>query len=466
MSEVAERITVSDEGYSLPVVELMTGRGFVTGKSGSGKSNTANVICEELLDQNLPLLIVDTDGEYYGLKEEYELLHVGADEQCDLELAPGDATEQRSASQRSSLSRVDAERLAGVALEENLPIILDVSGYLDEEYARTLIHDVVRALFAAEKQRKKPFLLLIEEAHEFIPESGGADDLSKMLIRVAKRGRKRGLGVLALSQRPAAVDKDYITQCDWIVWHRLTWDNDTAVVDRILGGDAADRVPKLDAGEALVLTDWDESVTEVQFRRKRTFDAGATPDLDDFEQPDLKSVDGDLLAELAGDGGGAASAASGDRADDVAGERAGEDRTEGSEPADAGTTDGAAASRSAASDGDTSGSSRRRGSSGRDSPNEGEVALEIGEIVVHVAAFLVASQRWFVDETAALLARAADRLGVGRTGAHAGPIAPAEEMPGARSSGADGRSTLLRALAALVVIATYAAVFLAVVAIV
>jgi len=405
-------------------------------------SEVANVICEELLDQNLPLLIVDTDGEYYGLKEEYELLHVGADEQCDLELAPG-----------------DAERLAEMALEENLPIILDVSGYLDEEHARTLIHDVVRALFAAEKRRKKPFLLLIEEAHEFIPESGGSDDLSKMLIRVAKRGRKRGLGVLALSQRPAAVDKDYITQCDWIVWHRLTWDNDTAVVDRILGGDAADRVPKLDAGEALVLTDWDESVTEVQFRRKRTFDAGATPDLDDFEQPDLKSVDGDLLAELAGDRDGSESAASGDGGD--RNEDSGEDRADEGGADDAGTSDGAASSRPAASDGGASGSSRRR-----DSPNEGEVALEIGEIVVHVAAFLVASQRWFVDEIAALLARAAARLGVSRTGARAGPIAPSEKMPGARGSGADGRSMLFRALAALVVLATYAAVFLAVVALV
>jgi len=32
------------------------------------------------------------------------------------------------------------------------------------------------------------------------------------------------------------VDKDFITQCDWLVWHRLTWANDTKVVDRILGG--------------------------------------------------------------------------------------------------------------------------------------------------------------------------------------------------------------------------------------
>jgi hypothetical protein len=79
MSDVPKEITVGVDGTTLPVVELLTGRGFVTGKSGSGKSNTASVLCEELLELNLPLLIVDTDGEYYGLKERYEVLHVGAD---------------------------------------------------------------------------------------------------------------------------------------------------------------------------------------------------------------------------------------------------------------------------------------------------------------------------------------------------------------------------------------------------
>jgi uncharacterized coiled-coil protein SlyX len=95
------------------------------------------------------------------------------------------------------------------------------------------------------------------------------------------------------------VKKDFITQCDWIAWHRLTWDNDTKVVRRIVGSDYADEVDELDDGEAFIQTDWsDESVRRVQFKRKRTFDAGATPGLDDFERPDLKSVSGSLMDEL------------------------------------------------------------------------------------------------------------------------------------------------------------------------
>ncbi len=143
-----ERITVAEisEGFgsvgepgsevSLPVVELLTGRGFATGKSGAGKSNSVSVIAEKLLDNGFGLLIVDVDGEYYGLKEEYELLHVGADEECDIQVTPD-----------------HAEKLATLALERNVPIILDVSSYLDESEAEAVLTAVARHLFAAPSAR-------------------------------------------------------------------------------------------------------------------------------------------------------------------------------------------------------------------------------------------------------------------------------------------------------------------------
>ncbi|WP_255190938.1 ATP-binding protein [Natronobeatus ordinarius] len=274
--------TGTGEDVSLPVVQVLTGRGFVTGKSGSGKSNTASVIAEELLESGYPLLVVDTDGEYYGLKEEYEMLHAGADEECDVQIGPE-----------------HAEQMARLALEENVPVILDVSGYLDEEVADELLRETARQLFVKEKKLKKPFLLVVEEVHEYIPEGGGVGETGKMLIKIGKRGRKHGLGILGISQRPADVKKDFITQANWLVWHRLTWDNDTKVVGRIIDTEYAERVSELDDGQAFIQTDWtDEGVRKIQFRRKRTFDAGATPGLDDFERPELKSVSDALVGDL------------------------------------------------------------------------------------------------------------------------------------------------------------------------
>ncbi|ELY54721.1 hypothetical protein C491_19014 [Natronococcus amylolyticus DSM 10524] len=280
--EVLVGETADGTELTLPVIELLTGRGFATGKSGSGKSNTASVVAEELLEAGFPLLIVDTDGEYYGLKEEYEMLHAGADEECDVQIGPE-----------------HAEQMATLALEENVPIILDVSGYLEEDAADELLREVARQLFVKEKKLKKPFLLVVEEVHEYIPEGGGVGETGNLLIKIGKRGRKHGLGILGISQRPADVKKDFITQANWLVWHRLTWDNDTKVVGRIIDTEYKERVSELDDGQAFVQTDWTETdVRKVQFRRKRTFDAGATPGLEEFERPDLKSVSDTLVGDL------------------------------------------------------------------------------------------------------------------------------------------------------------------------
>ena len=265
MANVAETITVSNSGYSLPVEDLLTGRGAIFGKSGSGKSNTATVVAEELLTEGLPMMIVDQDGEYYGLRDEFDMLHVGANDKCD-----------------RIIGSEDAEHVADIALEDNTPVILDVSGYVEEEVAREIVELVIRRLFQRENDLMKPFLLLVEEIHEYIPEQGGHDDLGDMLIRVAKRGRKRGLGICGISQRPASVSKDFITQCDWLVWHRLTWDNDTKVVGRILGSEYSDRVTELRDGEAYVMTDWDEEVRRIRFRLKRTDSGGGTPGLENL----------------------------------------------------------------------------------------------------------------------------------------------------------------------------------------
>jgi len=282
MVERGDDLQVTDGGPTLPAADVLTGRGFVTGKSGSGKSNTASVLVEELLDRDSRLLVVDTDGEYYGLKEDYEVLHLGADgDRCDAVVGPG-----------------DADAVADLALAEGVPVVLDVSGFLESDEADRLVYEVAKELFSRARDVRQPFLLLVEEVHEYIPEQGSVGECGKMLIKIGKRGRKHGLGICGISQRPADVKKDFITQCDWLLWHRLTWNNDTKVVRRILDGEYASAVEDVDDGEGFLVTDWSDAVRRVQFYRKRTFDAGATPGLEDVERPDLKSVSDDLVSEL------------------------------------------------------------------------------------------------------------------------------------------------------------------------
>lgn len=273
--------TETDDDVYLPVAEVLTGRAFATGKSGSGKSNSANVIAEELLRRGFPLLIIDKEGEYWSLKEEYEVLHAGADDECDIQVSPE-----------------HGEKLASLALEQNVPIVLDVSGFFDEDEGDALIYETAKSLFNKEKRLNRPFLIIAEEAHEYIPEQGGGD-VANMMVRIGKRGRKRGLGLFAISQRPQDVKKSYISQCDWLLWHRLTWDTETKVVRRVINSETADAVTDLEPGEAFLQSDFlDPPLLKVQVKRMRTFDAGATPDLDGFDEPELKSVSDDLVDEL------------------------------------------------------------------------------------------------------------------------------------------------------------------------
>jgi hypothetical protein len=78
------------------------------------------------------------------------------------------------------------------------------------------------------------------------------NETGKMLIKIGKRGRKHGLGIVWISQRSADVKKDFITQANWLVRHRPTRENDTNVVGRIIGSEYAKRVNDIEDGQAVM----------------------------------------------------------------------------------------------------------------------------------------------------------------------------------------------------------------------
>jgi DNA helicase HerA-like ATPase len=76
--------------------------------------------------------------------------------------------------------------------------------------------------------------------------------------RIAKEGRKYGLGLVVISQRPSEVNRTVMSQCNNLVAMRLTNGDDQNVVRRLLPdslGGFGDLLPILDTGEALVVGD-------------------------------------------------------------------------------------------------------------------------------------------------------------------------------------------------------------------
>lgn len=122
-----------------------------------------------------------------------------------------------------------------------------------------LLYDIQ---FWMEPDKRTPFALVCDEAHLYLPIKDDADSVQKQALynfeRIAKEGRKYGVSILAVSQRPADVSKTILSQCSNFVVLRLTNEKDKGVIKNLLPDSlksTIDFLPLLDIGEALVVGD-------------------------------------------------------------------------------------------------------------------------------------------------------------------------------------------------------------------
>ncbi len=101
-----------------------------------------------------------------------------------------------------------------------------------------------------------PFFLVVEEAHNFCPERGFGEKKSSTILRdLASEGRKFGLGLCVISQRPARVEKSIISQCSTQLILKLTNPNDLKAVSTSVEGitnETEREIRNLPVGSALV----------------------------------------------------------------------------------------------------------------------------------------------------------------------------------------------------------------------
>ena len=288
----------------------------ILAKTGGGKSYVCGVLVEELLKKKIPMIIIDTHGEYQSLTRQNK----SRKEQKNMEKFSVKQNEySRQIMEFSPLkSRGNASHLAlnGTNLEAreiidllsaklsgpqigvlyqaikevkeykqiyNLEDIIDAvnrsksnakwnviasleslnsigvfsehgtsSSKLVSEGKCSLINmkgvppdvqEVVVArltkeLFDDRKSGKiPPFLMIVEEAHNYCPERGFKNSVSNNILRtVASEGRKFGMGLCIVSQRPAKVDKNIISQCNTYIILKVTNPNDLKAIIQSVEG--------------------------------------------------------------------------------------------------------------------------------------------------------------------------------------------------------------------------------------
>lgn len=124
---------------------------------------------------------------------------------------------------------------------------------------------VARIIFSVQQWTERaninPIALFCDEAHLYIPQNtkGGMEEQSlNSFERIAKEGRKYGIGLVVITQRPSEVDRTVLSQSSNFIAMRLTNVDDQNVIKRLLPdslGNFGELLPVLDVGEALVVGD-------------------------------------------------------------------------------------------------------------------------------------------------------------------------------------------------------------------
>ncbi len=228
-------------GLDIPAEDFIESKSAILGASGGGKSGALKVIEEELVECRLPFIVFDPAGIAWGLRSSADgreaglpILVVGGEH--------GDVP----------LNKHAGAEMADEVVRTNCQVIFDLSDESTDAY-RTFLTDFCEELYRAQGRTKTPRLLIIDEAHEILPQQIQKVDARTYgaVKRIVTRGRNRGLGVCLVSQRPADIAKTVLTQCGTLLVFGLLGTPDRkAVGDWVAawGGDA--QLREFDSGLA------------------------------------------------------------------------------------------------------------------------------------------------------------------------------------------------------------------------
>jgi len=163
--------------------------------------------------------------------------------------------------------------------------VIDLSGLelVDQQAVAAII---AREILDARKKRETnmpPVLLILEEAHSFIP-SGAPSASSATFKRIAAEGRKFLVGLGIVSQRPSKLDADVLSQCNTQIIMRLVNPNDQNYVRNVsegLSSSDLETIRALGQGEALILGTSITIPVLVKIKDRLTQHGGYTPDVDE-----------------------------------------------------------------------------------------------------------------------------------------------------------------------------------------
>lgn len=259
--------------------DLIESGGVVLGARGRGKSNLVSVLIEEHAP-HLPFIVCDVHGEYWTLREKFDALVIGRSDHVDMEVEPAQAAE-----------------ITAFCYENGASLILDLL-YFSFEERQAFVEACFTRLWALALRHKKPYLVVLEEAHNFVPEfvRSGTKTLMK---QVALEGRKFGLGMLLCTQTTTEISKTVLKMMGIRFLLQVFDSGDLKQYEKnipLKPAEVREMVDALEVGQAIVVNVTKKRrVDVVKIRRRTTSDTASTPDVSAVK---LRPVDAAMLEEL------------------------------------------------------------------------------------------------------------------------------------------------------------------------
>jgi hypothetical protein len=137
--------------------------------------------------------------------------------------------------------------------------VVSLAGYTTD-FQATIYTLLADDIFAARvsNELKLPVLLVLEEAHNFVPQKANTpaeEGAIRVTKQIAQEGRKFGIGLIMISQRPSRLDETALSQCNSYIIMRMLNPADQNFVRKVvetIGEDEARMLPDLDVGEAIL----------------------------------------------------------------------------------------------------------------------------------------------------------------------------------------------------------------------
>lgn len=245
----------------------------IIGKTGAGKTYTAKGFAEDLLREGARFCVIDPTGVWWGLKSSAD----GESEGFPVVVFGGDHADV-------PLSEDDAETVARIVATTATPCVLDVSAFPSLSAQKRFMTDFAEHLF---QMNREALHLFVDEADAFMPQRPGPDE-TVMLSRwdtIARRGRSRGFRLTLITQRPAVLNKNALSQVGTLIALKLTSPQDRKAVgdwiegnaDKTAGKALLASLPGMSRGEGWVWSPGHEVLERVQFQPITTWDSSRTP---------------------------------------------------------------------------------------------------------------------------------------------------------------------------------------------